>query len=695
MSSRFTEFLPENSPPSTALPDVDVADVVDESVIVFDLGMQVLAWNTEAERLYGWARHEVIGGKIQAAVRCAPSESLAVIQAKVREHGFWRGEFVRTTKSGATVVVKAKWSLRRDQAGTPIDIVEVSRDITEFRRSEDAFERMQYQYQNLFQASVASFWELEFSAVAEMLRVLRNSGIVDFAEYFREHPDFVRRMIRATRIVDVNERTVAMFGERQAVVASLDPFWPDESLPVFAATVVASIERKPHFSSEAVFVSLAGERYDTLFTVSFPPPLRASALFLVGIIDITQSKRDRAARERNERRYSDFFHFLPVALLNIEAHGVLAIMNEARAQGVTDFAAHMKEHPELHDRVLQELKIGEANQRAVEIFRGKSAAEFAGTSVARYWTECPVEFREVMAARYSGQKGHETLVKMPAHDGTMVDILFCAAFGPITGEEHTSLIGLIDVSDRVKAQNMLAKLQADMAHAARVSILGELTASIAHEVSQPLTAIEANTEASLLWLGHADPNIAEVRELCRSTAAEVQRAAEILHRIRAMAVRAAPIKACVDLNSMIEDAALFLRHEITRNAVSIQLQLDATLPPFQGDRVQLQQVMVNLGVNAIQSMAGNGDDARIMLVRTSGTPDGAHLIEVEDTGPGIDPETLERLFEGFFTTKPRGMGIGLAICRSIIESHGGQISARNRDDRRGAAFTIYLPRDPP
>ncbi len=695
MSSRFSEFLPENTASSAIIPDVDVADVVDESVIVFDLSMKVLAWNTEAERLYGWPRHEVIGGRIQEALRCAPAESLAVIQARVREHGFWRGELVRTTKSGGTVVVKAKWSMRRDQAGMPIDIVEVSRDITEFRRSEQAFERMQYQYQNLFQASVASFWELDFSAVAEMLRALRSSEVTDFAEYFREHPEFVRRMIQATRIVDVNERTIAMFGKREEIVASLDPFWPDESLPVFAASVVASIERKPHFSSEAVFLSLEGQRYDALFMVSYPPPLRASSRFLVGIIDITQSRRDRAARERSERRYSDFFHFLPVALLEIEGHGVLKIMNEARAQGVTDFAAHMQEHPELQGRVLQELKIGEANQRAVEIFRGKSAAEFAGTSVARYWTECPAEFRDVMAARYSGQKGYQAVVKMPTHDGTMVDILFCAAFGPITGEEHTSLIGLIDVSDRVKAQNMLAKLQADMAHAARVSILGELTASIAHEVSQPLTAIEANTEASLLWLGHAEPNIAEVRDLCRSTAAEVQRAAEILHRIRAMAVRASPIKATIDVNAMIEDAVLFLRHEITRNAVSIQLQLDATLPPFQGDRVQLQQVMVNLGVNAIQSMAGNGDHARVMSVRTWGTPDGAHLIEVEDTGLGIDPETLEQLFEGFFTTKPRGMGIGLAICRSIIESHGGQISARNRDDSRGAVFTIHLPRDPP
>lgn len=251
------------------MPDVDVVDVVDESVIVFDLDMKVLAWNTEAERLYGWPRHEVIGGRIQEALRCAPMESLEVIQARVREHGLWRGELVRTTKSGGTVVVKAKWSMRRDQEGMPLDIVEVSRDITEFRRSEQAFERMQYQYQNLFQASVASFWELDFSAVAEMLHTLRNAGVTDFAEYFREHHEFVRRMIQATRVVDVNERTIAMFGKREEIVASLDPFWPDESLPVFAASVVASIERKPHFSSEAVFLSLEGQRYDALFTVSY------------------------------------------------------------------------------------------------------------------------------------------------------------------------------------------------------------------------------------------------------------------------------------------------------------------------------------------------------------------------------------------------------------------------------------------
>jgi C4-dicarboxylate-specific signal transduction histidine kinase len=280
------------------------------------------------------------------------------------------------------------------------------------------------------------------------------------------------------------------------------------------------------------------------------------------------------------------------------------------------------------------------------------------------------------------------------HDGTVIDALFFAAFGPVTGEEHTSLVGLIDVSDRVKAQDMLANIQADIAHAARLSVLGELVASIAHEVSQPLTAIEANTEASLLWLGHAEPNIEEVRELSARTAAEVQRAAEILQRIRSMAIRASPIKAPVSINPLIDEAVLFLRHELTRQGIEVKLELERELPFLIGDRVQLQQVIINLAINAIQSMTSETITPKVLSIHTFSDAT-SQIIEVEDTGPGIKPAAMDRLFEGFFTTKASGMGIGLAICRSIIEAHSGHILARNLGDRSGAAFTINLPLLPP
>jgi PAS domain S-box-containing protein len=682
-----TELLPRNGP------DIDVTDLVDESVVVFGLDMRVKAWNAEAERLYGWKREEVIGGVIQAAVKCSPSEPLKVILAKVCEIGLWRGEFSRTTKQGKTVTVKAKWSLRRDSNGDMLDIVETSRDITELRQTEEALERAQHHYQNLFQASAASFWELEFSAVREMLKALRDSGVQDLRSYFFDNPGYVRRMIRATRIIDVNEMSLAMFGNgnREELLRSLDPFWPDESLGIFAESVLASLEKKPHYSAEAVFHSLDGKRLETLFTVSFPPQLLHYGRFLVGIIDLTQAKKAKAAQEASERRYRDFFHFLPVPLLRLEGQAVIEIFKSARAEGVVDFAEYLRQRPDVQTKILEGLKVVEVNRRTVEMLRGRSTEEFYGP-VARYWTESLDVFREVMAARFSGKPGYECLAKMVAHDGTVLDTLFFAAYGPITGAENISLVGLIDVSDRVKAQEMLARVQAEMAHAARVSVLGELTASIAHEVSQPLTAIESNTQASLIWLEHSPPNIDEVRELSVQTAAEVQRAADIIHRIRTMALRADPEHTNIDVNTMIKEAMLFLRHEIQRNEVETSLRLGTDLPAILGDRVQLQQVIVNLTVNAMQAMAHADSHPREIHLTTAVASDHRNVtIEVVDTGPGISSEAIPRLFESFFTTKSTGMGMGLPICRSIIEAHGGQISAGNRDKAQGARFVIVLP----
>jgi C4-dicarboxylate-specific signal transduction histidine kinase len=500
----------------------------------------------------------------------------------------------------------------------------------------------------------------------------------------------VREMLRAVKIVDVNERTVAMFGQREEVIKSLEPFWLEESLPVFAASVLASIARKPHFSAEAAFQSLRRERYETLFTVSFPPELRTSARFLVGIIDITQMKRGRAAEERSERRYRDFFNFMPIALFHTESgSAVLENFSRARASGVEDFGQYLLEDPRLTDELMQGQRITEVNQRTVDILSGKSAADVLGP-VAPFWRDSPETFRDIMSARYARKKSFEAQTKLTTCDGSVIEVLFFVAFAPITGWEHVSLVALIDISDRVKAQNMLANLQADIAHAARVSVLGELTASIAHEVSQPLTAIEANTEASLIWLAHAVPNLGEVRELAGRTAAEVQRAGEILQRIRSMAVRASPIKVPVLLNPLVDEAVMFLDHEISRQGVLVRRELDSGLSPLTGDRVQFQQVVINLVINAIQSLATKPQGARLLTFR-SGTNSESQFLEVEDSGPGISDEALPRLFEGFFTTKASGMGIGLAICRSIVEAHGGKIEARNLPDRQGAAFTLDLP----
>jgi C4-dicarboxylate-specific signal transduction histidine kinase len=161
-----------------------------------------------------------------------------------------------------------------------------------------------------------------------------------------------------------------------------------------------------------------------------------------------------------------------------------------------------------------------------------------------------------------------------------------------------------------------------------------------------------------------------------------------------MAIRASPVKAPVSINPLIDEAVLFLGHELTRQGIEVKLELDRELPFLIGDRVQLQQVIINLAINAIQSMTSGPIAPKVLSIRTFSHAT-SQIIEVEDTGPGIKPAAMDRLFEGFFTTKVSGMGIGLAICRSIIEAHGGHIVARNFSDRPGAAFTIDLPLLPP
>jgi C4-dicarboxylate-specific signal transduction histidine kinase len=550
---------------------------------------------------------------------------------------------------------------------------------------------VQHQYQTLFQASTAAFWEVDIGDVETMVRALGRAEREHLREYLEKNPGYVRRLIRATRVIDVNAQCLAMFGngDRQALMGNFALCWPDESLGVFADCVAAAFEGKAHSSSETVLCSITGQRFTTLFTVSYPRQGSCPTRLIAGVVDLTEAKRAHAEQAASERRYRDLFHFVPLPLMRLENQDTIEIFTQARAAGVVDFAGYIRDGG-LTDRMLDGVKIKEVNAAAVTMLRARSTDEFDG-SVARYWTESPEIFRQVLAARYAGKPAFQSLIKMRAHDGAILDTLFYVAFAPITGQQNATLVGLIDVTDRVKVQEMLARVQAEVAHAARVSVLGELTASIAHEVSQPLTAIETNTEASLLWLAHAPPNLEEVRELSLRTVAEAQRAAGIIHRIRSMAIRAAPVHEVVDVNLIIDEALLFLQHELQRNRVATTLRLSPGLPGVLGDRVQLQQVAVNLGLNAIQAMATGGHGERVLTIRTSALDGGRIGVEVEDTGPGFDADALIRIFDSFYTTKENGMGIGLPICRSIIEAHGGTISAVPGSDRKGARFIVIFP----
>jgi C4-dicarboxylate-specific signal transduction histidine kinase len=233
-------------------------------------------------------------------------------------------------------------------------------------------------------------------------------------------------------------------------------------------------------------------------------------------------------------------------------------------------------------------------------------------------------------------------------------------------------------------------LQVELAHATRVTTLGELSASIAHEVGQPLGAIVTSGEACLRWLGRGESQPEEVRACVQHMIGEGRRASEIVRRIRTLTRKAAPRKTPLQLNDVINDVVALVQREVLNHRVSLRLELDSGLPALLGDRVQLQQVLINLVINGIQAMADIGGDSRELRVESHRDSDGHVVVAVQDSGPGIDPESANQLFDAFFTTKAEGMGMGLSICRSIIEAHGGQVWASNNAGH-GAIFQFSLP----
>jgi PAS domain S-box-containing protein len=399
-------------------------------------------------------------------------------------------------------------------------------------------------------------------------------------------------------------------------------------------------------------------------------------------IDVTAQRR-----ETSEQRYRNLFHFVPIALIQLDRTELAHVFETLKAQGVDDLARYIEDHPEFTEFAMNSIRIREVNRRTVALFGAEHAGQMLGP-VTRLWTENPEIFRQSMAARFRGAARHETEIKIRTFDGRILDVLYVTDFPEALRYAPLGLACLIDVTDRVKAQATLAEVQADFAHAARVSMLGELTASIAHEVNQPLGAILTTAETALRWLGRAQPDLDELRALSKRTIGDAQRAADIIDRIRAMATRHEVQQECLALNPVVHDVLVFLGPELRRQSVATVLELEPNLPDILADRVQLQQVIANIAINAVQAMDGR-DERRLAIRTTLQNPD-MTCVEIADTGPGIPPEQFSRLFQSFFTTKRGGMGIGLAMCRSIIEAHGGAIEAANLAGG-GACFRFTLP----
>jgi PAS domain S-box-containing protein len=519
--------------------EAEVLELFHDAVFVRDMAGKIQFWNSASESLYGWPSQKALGHDARALLKCEPLEAKGDPYIRLLADGQWQGELYRTTGSGDRCLVNARWSLRRDDTGNPVGILETAYDISATKEIELRLKESEYRYRNLFQAMAASFWELDFTAVGTKLRDLLATGVEDLESYFLEHPEVVRDYLRSTRVVDLNDHSVRLFGRgnREEMLGSVDPYWPDASIQVYARCIVKSLARQPN---------------------------------------------------------------------NIE------------------------------------------------------------------------------------------VTRLKTLDGRELECLFTACFSKENVARGIILIGIIDLSEQVAARNALEVMQTELAHVARISILGELSASVAHEINQPLSAISTYAEAALRWLIRPEPDLTEVETALRNIVENARRTNDVIARIRTMALRRPAEECDLILNDVIREAVQFTNHELKRHSVVLRLGLDRGLFAVRADRVLIQQVIVNLVMNAAQAMSSANSTARALSIRTKNLPDSRIKVEIFDTGPGIAPEHLEKLFESFFTTKPTGMGMGLPICRTIVEAAGGSIELANREDgERGARITLTFPAKEP
>ena len=604
-------------------------------------------------------------------------------QEVVREGKLYDLECRVVRPDGSVRFVQSMGEAIKDQNGAVVRLVGALLDITERKQTEDNLARLNRTLQTLYRCNQALVHATdEYELLQAVCRILVEVGGLRMAWVGYLELDLEKTV-----------RPVARAGYDQGYVESAKATWADSERgqgPVGIALRTGKPCWTKNIQTDAHTAPWRAEALKRGYGSAIALPLmRDGEPF--GVLTLYDAQPN-AFNERTVERFTELAGNL--------AYGVSALRTRGeRERAEKELQKQTAYLDELFELAPEAIVLRDVNNRVVRINReftrlfGYTSEEFVGRPFAELIT--PDELRGE-GERYGylldrGQRVEAETIRQ-RKDGTRLHVSFVAAPVSVSGGQIAVYAIYRDITERKQAEASLREARAELTHVTRIMTLGEMTASIAHEINQPLAAVANNAGACLRWLAGQPPSLEEARQSVELIIGDAHRAGEIIRRIRALAKKSPPRKDWLNINEIITEVITLARGEIERNHASLQTQLSSDVPLILGDRIQLEQVILNLIINAVEAMGGTNDGPRELLIGSRKSESKGVTVSVEDSGPGLNPESLGHLFTAFYTTKPKGMGMGLAISRSIIEAHGGRLWA-TANDERGATFQFTLPTD--
>ncbi|WP_170937121.1 MULTISPECIES: ATP-binding protein [Rhodomicrobium] len=389
----------------------------------------------------------------------------------------------------------------------------------------------------------------------------------------------------------------------------------------------------------------------------------------------------------SEQRYRSIFQTTAVAIWEEDYSQLAAALDQLPYRNPADLDAYLSENPAFVRACMSLIRTIDVNDSALRLVDADSRTQLM-TSLPQIFTSESLPMLKGLLMTVAARRDYyEAESLLQTFKGEKRSVFVAATFAPEPHRFNSVLVSVMDITERNKVQRALEQARAELTHMSRVTMLGELTASIAHEVNQPLAAIVSNGQACLRWLDRPVPDMAEARANVEQIVGQGRRAANVVQRLRALSKNSGPQRIRLNINDVIKEAVSLVDQELREHEVSLRLELAPGLPKVSVDRIQLQQVIINLAINAMQAM--RTVEERELRIASRMSQEGLVEIAVSDCGIGLSDAEMAQLFTAFYTTKPQGMGMGLSICQTIVEAHGGSIRAE-RNDGPGATFRVLL-----